>query len=41
MSQKVIDQLIINGPYKEPKEHWLHIRETQSFEKVHGRRKSG
>jgi len=41
MSKKEIDQLIINSPYKEPKEHWLYIRETQSFERKQGRRKSG
>jgi len=41
MSQKGIDQLIINGPYEEPKEHWLYIRETQAFERREGRRKSG
>lgn len=36
-----IDQLIINNPYEEPKEHWLYIRESQSFERRPGRRKSG
>ncbi|MBI5097828.1 MAG: DEAD/DEAH box helicase family protein [Nitrospirae bacterium] len=41
MSQKGIDQLIINSPYEEPKEHWLYIRETQEFERCDGRRKSG
>lgn len=41
MSQKGIDQLIINSPYAEPKEHWLYIRETQEFERKPGRRKSG
>ncbi len=41
MSQKVIDQLIINNPYEEPKAHWLYIRESQSFERKPGRRKSG
>jgi type III restriction enzyme len=41
MSQKGIDQLIINSPYEEPKEHWLYIRETQEFERCDVRRKSG
>ncbi len=41
MSKQGIDQLIINSPYEEPKEHWLYIRETQSFERRKGRRKSG
>ncbi len=41
MSQKGIDQLIINSPYEEPKEHWLYKRETQEFERRQGRRKSG
>ncbi|PIS13600.1 MAG: hypothetical protein COT67_00915 [Candidatus Tagabacteria bacterium CG09_land_8_20_14_0_10_41_14] len=41
MSSKSIDQLIINNPYEEPKEHWLYIRESQSFERKTGRRKSG
>lgn len=41
MSQKGIDQLIINSPYEEPKEHWLYIRETQEFEKRPDRRESG
>lgn len=39
--QKSIDQLIINNPYKEPKEHWLYIRESQSFTRKTGRRESG
>jgi len=41
MPNNTIDQLIINNPYKEPKEHWLYLRETQSFERKPGRRKSG
>ena len=41
MNQKIIDKLIINKPYEEPKEYWLYIRETQSFERKKGRRKSG
>lgn len=38
---KAIDQLIINNPYEKPKEHWLYLREAQSFEKKPDRRKSG
>jgi len=41
MSKKGIDHLIINGPYKEPTEHWLYIREKQDFERKKGRRKAG
>ncbi len=41
MSQKVIDHLIINNPFEEPKQHWLYIRETQEFELKEGRRKAG
>lgn len=41
MGQKGIDQLIINNPYEEPKEHWLYIRETQEFQRMPGRRQSG
>ena len=41
MSQKNIDQLIINNPYEEPRSHWLYIMESQSFERKPGRRKSG
>src|SRR3989338_6153489 len=37
----MIDQLIINSPYEEPREHWLYIRETQEFKRMPGRRKSG
>lgn len=38
---KNIDQLIINSPFAEPTEHWLYIRESQSFERKSGRRNSG
>lgn len=38
---KSIDQLIINSPYGEPTHHWVYVRETQNFELVDGRRKSG
>ena len=37
----LIDQLIINNPYEEPKKYWLYNRETKSFELKSGRRKSG
>ena len=37
----VIDQLIINNPYLEPKKHWLYNRETKEFKLESGRRKSG
>lgn len=38
---KVIDKLIINSPYEEPKKHWAYMRESQEFELREGRRKSG
>jgi len=38
---KVIDQLIINSPFKEPGEYWAYVRESQEFERREGRRKSG
>ncbi len=38
---KNIDKLIINSPYTEPNEHWYYDRETQSFDKVDGRRPAG
>ncbi|MEW6615327.1 MAG: BPTD_3080 family restriction endonuclease [Thermodesulfobacteriota bacterium] len=41
MAQKVIDTLIINNPYEEPKQYWKYIRETQEFELLDGRRDSG
>jgi type III restriction enzyme len=41
MAQKVIDTLIINHPYEEPKQYWKYLRETQEFELVDGRRASG
>ena len=37
----MIDKLIINNPYEEPKKYWLYNRETKSFELKNGRRKSG
>ena len=41
MAQKIIDHLIINSPYTEPKFHWYYERETRSFEKREGRRPAG
>ena len=38
---KVIDQLIINSPYEEPKEHWVYDSQSQSFDRVPGRRRAG
>ena len=38
---KVIDQLIINSPYEEPKEHWKRNDSTLAFERVAGRRSAG
>ena len=37
----MIDQLIINSPYEEPKEHWQIDRNTQGFNRVKGRRSAG
>lgn len=36
-----IDQLIINSPYEEPREHWKYHRETRLFSRVAGRRPAG
>ena len=36
-----IDQLIINTPYEEPKEHWDYIPESKTFRRETGRRKAG
>lgn len=41
MSKQVIDQLIINSPYEEPKRYWRYERETRSFRLVEGRRPAG
>ena len=38
---KVINQLIINSPYEEPKEHWQIDRNTQGFNRIQGRRSAG
>ena len=39
--QGQIDQLIINSPYEEPKQHWAYERETRTFTKKEGRRRAG
>jgi type III restriction enzyme len=36
-----IDQLIINSPYEEPREHWRYHRETRLFTREAERRKAG
>jgi type III restriction enzyme len=36
-----IDQLIINSPYEEPKEHWSYNLNTQAFDRIQGRRSAG
>lgn len=36
-----IDQLIINSPYEEPREHWKYHRETRMFTREPERRKAG
>jgi len=38
---KIIDQLIINSPYEEPKEHWKYNEISQIFDRVQGRRSAG
>ncbi len=38
---KIIDKLIINSPYKEPKEYWSYERTTRTFSKTEGRRPAG
>jgi len=38
---KTIDQLIINSPYDEPKEHWSYNPNTQAFDRIQGRRSAG
>ena len=38
---KTIDQLIINSPYDEPREHWKYDRESRLFSRVPGRRPAG
>ena len=41
MGRATIDQLIINSPYEEPKQHWSYERETRFFELKAGRRPAG
>src|SRR5579859_4989025 len=41
MATATIDQLIINSPYEEPREHWKYHRETRLFSRVAGRRPAG
>jgi len=41
MPSKTIDQLIINSPYEEPREHWKYERESRLFSRVPGRRPAG
>ncbi len=41
MPSKTIDQLIINSPYEEPREHWKYDRESRLFSRVPGRRSAG
>ena len=36
-----IDQLIINSPYEEPKEHWSYNPNSLSFDRIPGRRSAG
>jgi type III restriction enzyme len=36
-----IDQLIINWPYEEPRQHWAYDRESRSFSRAEGRRSAG
>ena len=38
---KTIDQLILNSPYEEPREHWRYHRETRLFTRQPERRKAG
>ena len=38
---KIIDQLIINSPYEEPKEYWDYNETSQSFDRKSGRRSAG
>ena len=38
---KTIDQLILNSPYEEPREHWRYHRETRLFTREPEREKGG
>ncbi len=40
MTQDTIDQLIINSPYEEPRQHWRYDSNTLSFERVQERRRA-
>ena len=37
----MIDQLIINSPYEEPKEYWDYNETSMSFDRKPGRRSAG
>ncbi|MYF80237.1 MAG: type III restriction endonuclease subunit R [Chloroflexi bacterium] len=41
MEQSSIDQLIINRPYEEPREHWSYNRERRTFSRRARRRPAG
>jgi type III restriction enzyme len=41
MPTATIDQLIINSPYEEPREHWKRDPESKLFSRVPGRRSAG
>jgi type III restriction enzyme len=41
MPKTNIDQLIINSPYEEPREHWKYNLNTQRFTREPGRRSAG
>ena len=41
MRHATIDQLIINSPYEEPREHWRYDRETRTLHAARGRRPAG
>jgi type III restriction enzyme len=41
MAQEIIDQLIVNSPFEEPKQHWSYSRQEQGFELIKKRRPAG
>lgn len=41
MGQRVIPRLVISSPYVEPAAHWRFDRDTNTWEKVEGRRRAG
>lgn len=41
MGKFVIDRLIINSPYEEPKQYWKYNEGTKLFELTEGRRPAG